>query len=39
MYECQNCGKSFDEPVIIDEEIRCPHCYSGDVIGGEESED
>ena len=38
MYECQNCGEEFDEPIYIDDEPRCPHCMSGDVIGGEENE-
>lgn len=32
MYECQNCEKEFEEPIIIDNEPRCPNCMSGDVI-------
>lgn len=36
MYQCQNCGKEFDTPMIIDEEIRCPYCKSEDVVGGED---
>jgi len=30
--ECQNCEKTFYDAEIIDGEIRCPFCYSSDVI-------
>lgn len=33
--ECQNCEKTFDEPIIIDNEKVCPYCYSGDIVGDE----
>lgn len=39
MFECQNCGKVFEEAIYIDEEARCPHCMSGDVIVYEEEND
>lgn len=29
-YECYNCEKDFEEPIIIDGEAVCPYCYSGD---------
>lgn len=38
MWECQNCECEFEEPIYIDNEPRCPHCMSGDVIGGGENE-
>ena len=34
--ECQNCGKEFDTPEIINDEKVCPYCYSGDVVGDED---
>lgn len=36
MYECQNCGREFEDPVIINDDEVCPCCYSGDIIGGDE---
>ena len=36
MYQCENCEKEFDTPMIIDDEIKCPYCKSEDVVGGED---
>lgn len=33
MYQCQNCEREFDTPEIIDEQVVCPYCKSGDIIG------
>lgn len=44
MYECFNCERTFEEPVIINNETVCPYCYSSDnncdieVEEGEENE-
>lgn len=37
--ECQICGKPFEVVIYIDEEPRCPYCYSGDIILYQENED
>lgn len=29
-YQCYNCEKDFEEPIIINGEKICPYCYSGD---------
>lgn len=38
MFECQNCEREFEEPELIDGEMRCPYCMSSDIIGGIEEE-
>lgn len=35
MFECENCEMVFEEPVVIDNEERCPYCKSSDIVGGE----
>lgn len=39
MYECQNCEWEFEEPIYVDDEPRCPHCMSGDIVGGDEEDE
>lgn len=34
MFECQNCGEEFEIPELVDDELRCPFCMSGDIVGG-----
>lgn len=36
MFECENCERSFERTIKIGEEVRCPYCKSGDIVGGEE---
>ena len=36
MFECENCERSFERTITIGEEVRCPYCKSGDIVGGEE---
>lgn len=38
MFECENCGKEFEEPEYIENEPRCPYCYSSDIIDYEVGE-
>ncbi len=38
MFECENCERSFERTIKIGEEVRCPYCKSGDIVGGEKME-
>lgn len=39
MFECENCGKDFYEPIYIEDDPICPYCKSTDIIDYEEIEE